>query len=306
MKFREWFMYRAERAGVHLGWKTIWKLYEAYHEKLMKNGDIFILIHGKEGLGKSTLSAHIAAWINPDDDQLSVFQKGLDDYLERITQLFEEYKEVKPNEWKPKCCVLDEGSIDLYNKDSLTRGNKNLAKLFFTQRFLSAAIIINIQDALRIDDIIRNHRAQVMLIVEKRGSAKYVAGPTISYICNIAKDKHIGVNAVTIQRNKFFDTYWNKTWPECWDKEEYDYWKMKVFGDLLQRIREGNKTKSAAEKNSYTTTEFADIMSFSRKHVANMCIAGQIPGAFKINTTWRIPKETVEKLQKAQKGVAKQ
>ena len=114
--FKKWFMAR-ERVGWLIDIGMVLRCYFIWKE-LMKGLDHFIVISGREGCGKTTLSFGISAWVTPNGFDLENVCYGAKQYLDILGKK-SEYVALHPEyNVKAESVVLDEGT-ELLSRESL-------------------------------------------------------------------------------------------------------------------------------------------------------------------------------------------
>jgi hypothetical protein len=78
--FKKWFIYRVEKVGYLFDYLLVLRCFRIWQE-LCAGLDHFIVIEGREGFGKSTLSFQIAAWISPDSFDINHICYSAKDYI---------------------------------------------------------------------------------------------------------------------------------------------------------------------------------------------------------------------------------
>lgn len=87
--FRKWFAER-EKVGYLFDQTMILRCFRIWQD-LQKGLDHFIVISGREGFGKTTLSFQIAAWVNPDGFDIGNVCYGAKSYIDILSKKAEEY-----------------------------------------------------------------------------------------------------------------------------------------------------------------------------------------------------------------------
>lgn len=120
------------------------------------------MLTGPEGSGKSTLSAHLAALLDPTflDDPLSRFCYTGKDFI-RLGE------ELEPGQVR----IFDEGDDGLLSQEFMTADNKGVLKHLFRCRELRVFSLINIPHVRWMAPIVKEHRAQDWYLLPRRGSA---------------------------------------------------------------------------------------------------------------------------------------
>ena len=92
--FRNWFAER-ESVGYLFDPTMILRCFRIWQD-LQKGLDHFVVISGREGFGKTTLSFQIAAWVNPQGFTIKNVCYGAKQYLDILSKKADEYvKEIE-------------------------------------------------------------------------------------------------------------------------------------------------------------------------------------------------------------------
>ena len=203
--FRKWFMKR-ECVGYLIDPLMIKRCFFIWKE-LKNNLDHFIVLCGREGFGKSTLSFAIAAWINPSFDLKNVCY-GSKQYLDLLHEKQKEYVAAIDDKIPTDSLVLDEGT-ELLSREAMSATNRTLSKTFMVQRALKYVVLINIPSFFMLDTIIRTHRVRTLIDVIGRGKYKCITGKAISII---AKEGMLtkNISGVRIPNGTFWHGYFTK------------------------------------------------------------------------------------------------
>ena len=167
-RFKEWMMSR-EKVGYTFDAVLIGKCYQIW-QHLQKKNDYVVVIVGREGSGKSTLSFQISSWIDPT---FTVDRVHIDP-----SSFIRSLKNSKAGQAQS----LDEGGLALFSRETMSEGNKNLVKIFMTIRMKSLLLTINIPDFGSLDAYVRRHRVHLLIEVLKRGDYKAYFGEAINKV----------------------------------------------------------------------------------------------------------------------------
>ena len=230
--FKKWFMYR-EKIGILFDSIMILRCFRIWQE-IQKNLDHFIVISGREGFGKTTLSFQIAAWVNPDGFELGNVCYGAKRYLEILSKKAVKYRTAEGT--KSESLVLDEGT-ELLSRESLNVTNRSLIKTFFVQRTLKFLVIVNIPNFHMLDIAIRMHRVRTLIEVTARAGYKCITGKGIPII---AKEGQLTkqVSSVRIPNGTFWQGHFRKDFPPMIDRVLYEGHKIDSIRSMLETMKD--------------------------------------------------------------------
>lgn len=285
--FIEWFMER-ESLGLCFDWRLIARAY-VVSNKLKKNHDHFTVFVGGEGTGKTTIAIQFMAWVSPSFNLKDVIF-SMPDYVSRLQEFARDYKENKAKGIN-KSLQLDEGAISLFSRESLSLSNKLLAKTFFVQRFLCVNVGICIPHYLSLDNLIRNHRINTLIIIKKRGDYKCVVGKGIKIFNKLLdREKLKELIAIPIPYEFFWEGNFNKDFPRTISSKKYDDHKYKHIKHFLSEAKlEANTVKMV--KVTILEKEFG----IKKDTIVSEIHKGNIDGR-KIGNQWFITKKAYDKL----------
>lgn len=161
------------------------------NHKYKQNSDLFILVGGNVGMGKSATAMLIASELD------NSFEKNMEKRILFNTHQLElfgdfiQYRKEKIEEWidnphttKPpmECFVIDEGQNVLYRRNATTKSSKKLVADIKTMRYLNSIVIVCIPDPNMLDSDIIN-RFDMLIIPEKEGENR-IANIWINQIGN--------------------------------------------------------------------------------------------------------------------------
>lgn len=283
--FRKWFMKR-ESLGYSLDPLTILRCYFITQE-LENKLDHFVVIGGREGLGKSTLSFMIAAWVNPSFNLDNVCY-GAKEYLNILKKKANIKKEDLTDENMFESIVLDEGT-ELLSREALNVTNRVLTKTFFVQRALGFLVIVNIPNFHMLDSVIRLHRVRTLIQVLSRGTHKVMTGYAIK---KIAKEGQISksVTSVQIPVGSFWHGRFRKDFPPLIDREGYEDAKMVSIKEMLDEMDE-----DLTQKKMVSAGKVAKEIGCQTATVVSMIKRQEVEGKM-IGGKWYLTKRARDKL----------
>ena len=282
--FKKWFMYR-EKIGFLFDSIMILRCFRIWQE-IQKHLDHFIVISGREGFGKTTLSFQIAAWVNPDGFELGNVCYGAKRYLDILSIKAVKYR--SEDKTQSESLVLDEGT-ELLSRESLNVTNRSLIKTFFVQRTLKFLVIVNIPNFHMLDIAIRMHRVRTLIEVTHRAKYKCITGKGISII---AKEGQLTkqVSGIRIPNGTFWQGYFRKDFPPMIDRELYDNHKIKSIRNMLETM-----------KDDVIQTKFVPVFKVSKEigitvdTIVNMIKRQEYDGK-QIGARWFLTRKSYEKM----------
>lgn len=126
-------------------------------ETLKKDYDTFVVIDGKEGEGKTSLSFQIAMYLDPTFD------------LNRVAFTLDQFVDYVIKASKGQCIVFDETMGYLSSRRSQSKFNVKLVKIFSEMRSKNLFIILNIPSFFELDKYPAIHRSLCLFHVDRRG-----------------------------------------------------------------------------------------------------------------------------------------
>jgi len=286
-EFLDWFKLR-EKLGIRFDWRLVARAFTIW-KNLHKEHDHFTVVVGQEGFGKTTLIAQFAAWISPNLE-LDDLVFNMPGYIKKLQDVSSNYQKNKIS-GEDKSIVIDEGGISLFSREALSLSNKLLAKTFMVQRFLNVHVGICIPYYWSLDNLIRNHRINTLIVIKERGSYEAVVGKGIKILNKLgAKDKEKPLFSIPIPYGFFWEGNFNKEFPKTISKKKYEAHKFhhiqsfledaKIEADTTKMIKVGRLEKEFGIKRDTIIKEIHD---------------GNIEGR-KIGSQWFITKKAYEKL----------
>lgn len=287
-RFRKWWQERK-----HLGWmfddimiKRCFNIWKDLENEL----DHFVVLSGREGIGKSTFSFQLASMINPNFT-LKNIAYGVREYLKILER---KSKAMKENQDQPKeSIVLDEGT-ELLSRESNNLSNRILTKTFFIQRALRFVVLVNCPNFFLLDTVIRNHRVKTLIDIHNKGKYKCITGKGIP----IAAEKGMRtkqVGTVPIPDGYQWNGTFRKDFPCTIDKDEYLKLKLDSIDKLLEELQ-----SDAIKQKFVATAKVAETLGVSQKAVTNMVKRDEIAGK-KIGNKWYVTITDFEKMMHVEK-----
>ena len=285
--FIEWFMVR-EKVGYTIDWRLIGRAYMIW-QQLQKESDHFTVIVGREGVGKTTLGANLSSWVAPrmnlDDVCFNMYG-----YVGRLQKAAKNYKKNK-FEGISRSIMIDEGGIDLFSREALSKSNKILGKTFMVQRFLNVHVCINIPNWWMLDSLVRDHRVNTLIVIKERGKYECIVGKGIKILNKLGKkDKDKELWAIPIPYGLFWEGNFNKDFPSTIDTKDYDKHKFKHIQSFLEDAR-----LEASTVKMVKVGILEKELGVKRDTIIAQIHSGDIEGR-KIGNQWFITKKAYEKL----------
>ena len=159
-------------------------------KKYKQNSDLFILVGGNVGVGKSATAMFIASEL--DNSFIQNMEKRIlfNTHQLELFEGFIQYRKEKMEQWidnhttKPpmECFVIDEGQNVLYRRNATTKSSKKLVADIKTMRYLNSVVIVCIPDPNMLDSDIINRFD--MLIIPKKEGENRIANIWVNQIGN--------------------------------------------------------------------------------------------------------------------------
>lgn len=285
--FKKWFMQR-ECVGYLFDYQLIYRCFRIWSE-LKNNLDHFIVLSGREGFGKTTLSFQIAAWVNPNFVLGNVCYDA-SGFLE-ILKARASTCEATPEDFQS--VVMDEGT-ELLSREATNITNRTLVKTFFIQRALKFLVIINIPNFHMLDSVVRHHRVRTLIEILSRGKYKCITGVGIKTISKegLATKE---VNKVHLKDGQFFHGYFSKDFPKTINYNEYQLNKYKAIRETLDRMSDDIVLRKFVHIGKITKAA-----NISNDTLIRQIKEGKLEGK-QIGSKWFVTKDAYDKLLSIEK-----
>jgi energy-coupling factor transporter ATP-binding protein EcfA2 len=226
-KFKSWLMQQENYGGPFFDSYMYKKLYSIYCKVKDKNKDHFIVVTGKEGVGKSTCAIQIACLLSPRFTLQNVCYT-MSDYL----RIIEEGK-------RGDVALLDEGNLFLFSREAMTKENRNMIKLFALMRQKGIITVICVPQYKTIDPYVKEHRIDTLVYCCSTGSYFCYANKKALTIINTCIKKGLDLGKIRVPNGTFWPGHWNKGVPTMNDINwnEYESVKGSQFGEFLQELK---------------------------------------------------------------------
>ena len=238
IKFKRWLLEREPlgHSVDHIMKARCFKIWS----RIRQNKDYFIVISGKERLGKSTLAIKICSWIQPD--------WNLDNLCVTFSEIMECIDRLKD---KPYSAVLiDEGGWALFSRDVMTRVNKFLVKLFMVMGAKNLCMVVCVPNFHFMDTYIRDHRTDLLIQVGDKHSYKAIIGNGIRRVSKIGH-KFKQISEIGLAKGTFWHGDWSKPFPPNVSEVAYLEKKNNFINKIIEDMRiEAHKIDNAIVKEA--------------------------------------------------------
>lgn len=243
--FKPWFFGR-EKVGRFFDTAMMSKCYNI-SRVLEREQDYFIVIVGDEGSGKSKLSFSIAATIDPTFTLERVYFDAIP-YIKGLRHSVPKQSH-----------VIDEGGQLLFSRQSMSRMNINIARLFMVMRAKRTLTLVNIPDYGLLDTFVRR-RAD--LLIRMLPGFRYQAyyGPALDKIRRDWGKVH-NLAAISVPEQYFWHGSTYGEWPVGFDVEVYKTKKMAEIDKFMDRVIEDDSKRRAPY--SVTISDYAKRQGIS-------------------------------------------
>ncbi|MHA2019064.1 MAG: hypothetical protein ACTSXY_12420 [Promethearchaeota archaeon] len=223
-----------------------------------KDYDRFILLTGKEGCGKTTLSFQLALYCDPTFN------------LNRVCFTPEQFLEAVEQAEKYQAVVFDETMWGLGSRNVMTKMNKVLIKIMSEMRSKNLFVFMNIPNFFMMDWYVAQHRSTGLLYIYKRsffGSYDY---PTKKKLFRQGKRFH-NYSVPPNFRGRFVKYF-------TIDKEKYEAKKQQAINGWVKRnisqdIWKGqrdNLIKECYKRKLMTSKELSEITNLSTMQIGRI------------------------------------
>lgn len=238
-EFKNWMLKRKVLkqnyfSSVH--YARCYMIWRAIHKK---NLDHFMVIEGKEGVGKSTLGAQTAAVIDLNFNKSKVCYSPL--------KFLRGLKTAKRGD----VFLLDEGNLFLFSRNAMTDGNKDMVVLFALMRQRGVCVIICVPNFFTLDSYVREHRVATLAAICNRGNFKCITvDRSIKTISKEGAKKSRSVFAVRVPYGTFYEAGNNSKFPVINDLNEESYLeeKAETFDEFLEELEHKAMSKDGASE----------------------------------------------------------
>lgn len=214
---------------------------------IKKNYDGFVLICGREGFGKTTLSFQIAMYCDPTFN------------LSRVVFTADQFMDAVENADKYQAIIFDETMGYLSSRNTLSKFNKALIKVMAEMRSKNLFVFLNIPNFFMMDWYVAQHRCTGLLYISKRGRFNSYDYPTKKRLYREGKKYH----SYHIAPN-FYGSF-VKYFPL--DKEEYEKKKREAINQWIGEKRFESRWK---EQRDILIKKCVNDNLMSRKEIAEL------------------------------------
>jgi len=268
----EWIKKTRERTGKLFDDTLMSNLFTIY-DNLRKDHDWIMVIDGREGKGKSTFGMQIGATVDENFSEKNIAMN--------FTQFVELIEKAPPY----SAVLFDEAGTALFSRESMTKMNILLTKLFMTIRQRNLLIILCIPSFYFIDSYIREARIDCLLHIIQRGDY---------YAFDDKKCKHLTTNygkyrTFPFKERSFFG-HFNVTTPPQINLQNYRQIKeesMKLQLDEAKAFTAKLDAKNKDVSKIWDTSQAANALGITIKAVHEKIKLGRMRGE-KIGGKWYI------------------
>jgi len=143
-----------------------------------RNYDGFVLICGREGFGKTTLSLQLAMYCDPTFN------------LDRVCFTAEQFMEAVEGSERYQAIVFDETMGYLSSRTAMSKFNKALIKVMNEMRSKNLFVFMNIPNLFMMDWYVAQHRTTGLLYIRKRAVFNSYDYPTKKKLYRMGKRYH--------------------------------------------------------------------------------------------------------------------
>jgi len=220
-----------------------------------KDHDKFILLVGKEGVGKTTLSFQCALYVDPTFD------------LDRVVFTPQQFLEAVEHAEKYQAIVFDETVWSLGARSAMTKMNRVLVKVMSEMRSKNLFVFMNIPNFFMMDWYVAQHRTTGLLYIYQRGRFGSYDYPTKKKLYLLGKRMHnYGVSP------NFIGNY-----PKhfCVDKEKYEAKKQLAINSWIGKKQTSDAWKDQrnllinyiAEHKLMSAKEIGEVISLTMRQI---------------------------------------
>ena len=220
--------------------------------------DGFVLICGREGFGKTTLSFQCALYCDPTFN------------LDRVCFTAEQFLEAVENAEKYQAIVFDETMGYLSSRGAMSKFNRALIKVMSEMRSKNLFVFLNIPNLFMMDWYVAQHRTTGLLYTYKRSFFASYDYPTKKKLYREGKKYHT-YHIPPNFRGRFTKYF-------AVDKEAYEKKKQAAIDQWTQEKRLESEWKSqrdilirrCVEDNLIKRQEIADLLGISVMQVGRI------------------------------------
>ena len=225
---------------------------------IKRNYDGFVLICGREGFGKTTLSFQVALYCDPTFN------------LDRVVFTAEQFLEAVEKAEKYQAIVFDETMGYLSSRGSMSKFNKALIKVMSEMRSKNLFIFLNIPNFFMMDWYVAQHRTTGLLYTYKRSFFASYDYPTKKKLYREGKKYH----SYHIPPN--FKGRFVKYFPL--DQEAYEHKKQIAINQWAENTKMESRwmlqrdklAKHCEEFNLMTRKELSEVLGLSVMQIGNI------------------------------------
>lgn len=223
-----------------------------------RNFDGFVLIVGREGFGKTTLSFQLAMYCDPTFN------------LDRVCFTAEQFLFAVEHADKYQAIVFDETMGYLSSRSSLSKFNKTLIKIMAEMRSKNLFVFLNIPNFFMMDWYVAQHRTTGLIYIKKRSFLASYDYPTKKKLYIQGKKNHsYHVPPNFIGRFvKYFPL--DQVAYDKKKKEAIDQW---IEGNTFEnkwKVQRDDLVKTCVENKFMDRNELAEVLGMSIMQIGNI------------------------------------
>ncbi len=228
---------------------------DALKKSVKKDYDAFVLIVGREGFGKSTLSFQCAKYCDPSFN------------LERCCFTIEQFMEAVNNADRYQAIVFDETMGFLSNRQSMSKFNKALIKIMSEMRSKNLFIFLNIPNFFMMDWYVALHRTTGMLYTYKRSffgsydyttkKQMYIKGKKYNSYCKPPNFRGRFVKYFVLDKKGY----------EAKKQKSISEWEDIKITEKKLREQRNDLIIKCFNRNWLSVEEIADVLKMSTKQI---------------------------------------
>lgn len=286
-KFKQWLLSKESNKQYCFNsalYHVCYQIYVKINNDKVKN-DHFVVVVGKEGSGKSTLALQMSAIIDPSFN------------IERICYSAEDFIKRTLDSKPGQVYQIDEGSMMLFSRQTMSKGNINLVQIVQLMRQLRLCTIICIPTFEQLDSYIRRHRIDTLIEVFPGFKYRCVNSKNVISFINNEIRKGFKLHNVQLKAHHRFLGYFNKDFPllENMDWEDYERLKRDKYVDYVKEVLGTIRTNEGEKKRFVSTTEFAAAIGYTRDGILAMIKRGDVK-AKRLGQRYLIPEEEIKRV----------
>jgi len=229
-----------------------------------KDYDRFILLVGKEGCGKTTLSFQCAMYCDPTFN------------LDRVCFTPEQFLEAVEKAERFQAIVFDETMWGLGVRNAMSKMNRILIKVLSEMRSKNLFVFMNIPNFFMMDWYVAQHRSTGLLYIYKRGFFGSYDYPTKKKLYMQGKRYH-SYSVAPNFRGRFVKYFpLDKVAYEQKKQNAIDGWIKKSSKEIIWKEQRDNLLKECRKQKLMTTKELADVTNMSLRQIQTLVSPNEV------------------------------